>query len=435
MSYASGAPPVSPGRPFASPQRDRPWAPYGDRPLVGAHDYVPMTTWDETAAEQDAREGEVLQVAPKSIESVQKATWGSGGSNIDVTKAVIGAVRDGGLKMQATNEALGLTAGEDPCPGVKKRLLVRYIEPYYVSPEERIAHENIDTSTVEGKLEEALIMNDRLVQENKRLNEKLVRHHKWDNHYREVEDKLRDEIQKRRQLEQTLYDREGSHVATRLRELEREVTRLRNQVRKEQQAVLDEQQNQQQLQTQVEQLKEAKGGASSSIQQQISALRDENVKLTDQLQDVNRLNVQLQLAVKEEADYDTLRASVFARDNVDPVTGSMPLSTSHVKVRKSVLCSQCKAQVEMWERQALSRGAAIASHRHNALEFEQPSPHHPSLISDTLRTFGSPTGTAIHQPHSGRTYRDPRDMPGPHGSSYPVQGIGYDGSGRTVTKI
>eukprot|EP01064_Diplonema_japonicum_P009755 TRINITY_DN17202_c0_g2_i1.p1 TRINITY_DN17202_c0_g2~~TRINITY_DN17202_c0_g2_i1.p1 ORF type:complete len:393 (+),score=124.18 TRINITY_DN17202_c0_g2_i1:640-1818(+) len=334
----------------------------------GVYSHVPVKQEFGSDFFDEAEEGQTLRIPAGTIYDVIQATWGAGHSNVDITSHIRSQLRDGGLQVLATSENLQVL---DPAQGQKKRLVVRYTETFYVEQDKRL--EGVDLNTTEGKLQEAEVTIDRLVHENKRMKETLIKNERRDNHYREIEGKLREEILLRRKLEQSVYDNEGALVATRISELERDVNRLRLMLRNEQQAVINEQQQRKVLQDELNLLKDTKGGTNGVIQQQIADLRVENDRLMTQMQDVNRLNVQLQLSMKDQAEFDNLRADMFAKDNIDPVTGALPLSTSHVRVRKSVLCGKCKASVESWERQAISRNTARNLHREPS-----PPPLHPA---------------------------------------------------------
>ena len=314
----------------------------------GVHAHVPTTTWLPRDFEHEAEENSKLVIPAGSIQDILRATWGAGRSEVDVTAQVSSRLKEGGVDILATTESLGC---EDPAPGQKKKLIVRYAEMFYVNPEKRL--DGIDLTTPEGKLLQAEVHNDRMTHEIQMLQESLARAERRENHYREVESRLKREIQEKAKLEQAVYDNEGALVATRLRELERDAARLRRLLKNEQDSVLTEQKLRQQSEDQLQTIKQVKGGTGATLQGQITDLREENDRLVRQVTDINRLNLQLQLSVKDQAANEQMKADLFAHDNTDH-TGAMTV-TSHVRVRKSTLCPQCKSNVEMWERQAISR--------------------------------------------------------------------------------
>eukprot|EP01059_Diplonema_ambulator_P026746 TRINITY_DN44181_c0_g1_i1.p1 TRINITY_DN44181_c0_g1~~TRINITY_DN44181_c0_g1_i1.p1 ORF type:complete len:387 (+),score=67.83 TRINITY_DN44181_c0_g1_i1:57-1217(+) len=367
----------------------------------GVYSHVPIRQEYGDDLYDEVEEGQTMRIPANTIYDVVQATWGAGESHVDVTSIIRSQLKDGGLQVVATNDGLQVM---DPAPGQQKRLVVRFTETYYVEADKRL--EGVDLNTTEGKLQEAEVMIDRLTHENRRMKETLIKNDRRENHYREIESKLRDEVLLRRKLEQSVYDNEGALVATRLAELERDVTRLRLSLKHEQQAVINEQQQRKLLQDELALLKDTKGGTNEVIQQQITDLRVENDRLMTQLQDVNRLNVQLQLSMKDQAEFDNLRAAMFAKDNVDPVTGALPLSTTHVRVRKSVLCAKCKASVESWERQAISRNVARTSVHLPSTPPPAHSTTYHSTPDDGWRTFASPNTpnqTIHHNVHTARS--------------------------------
>eukprot|EP01063_Lacrimia_lanifica_P022689 TRINITY_DN30216_c0_g1_i1.p1 TRINITY_DN30216_c0_g1~~TRINITY_DN30216_c0_g1_i1.p1 ORF type:complete len:458 (+),score=175.14 TRINITY_DN30216_c0_g1_i1:29-1402(+) len=397
----------------------------------GAYSHIPIRrpVWKD-----EVGEGETLLIKEHTIRELLKATWGAGSheNQLDVTELVRSKVVKGGLKVEATNEVL-CEPEYDPAPGQVKRLELQYEEQHMRDRDRQL--EGVDVSTVEGRLKEAKLHNERLTHENVRLQEQLRKHERRENHYRDVEDRLKEELFKRKQLQQAILDSEGANVATRLKELERDIVRLRVQLKNEQTAVITEQKQRERVEADYNRLKAAtQSGSGKLAKEQVQTLRQENQRLQQQLQDINRLNLNLQLTLKDQTEYDTLRASIFAMDNVDPSTGCVPMSSSHVRVRKSVLCSKCKTSVELWERQAISRGTAVTMDALRDLQVSgstatrplvggSPFTHTRGGVSGATASPQPPTPLGAYTPY-GAQQAPTRSGGGPGGPR-----IGYGGDG------
>ncbi|KAJ9463671.1 hypothetical protein DIPPA_27706 [Diplonema papillatum] len=400
---------------------DAPVYPHAATEPDGIYARLPVRTMRGRLFEIEASEADTIAVEAGKIGDIVKAVWGAGTSNVDVTERVMQLLRpNGALHVLATNESLSVL--DDPAPTQRKRLVVRYTEQYYAEENQL---QGVDLDTPEGRVYELQLKNDRLVTENRTLQEALVRAERRENHFREVENRLRDEVKERMKLEQAVFENEGALVATRLAELEKDVTRLQRLLKNEQDAVLNEQQKRKRLQEQLTVVKEVKGGTTDTIQEQIAALREENARLMHQLSDINRLNVQLQLSMRDQAEHDELRANEYAAINADPVSGMLPHSMTHVRVRKSALCPKCRSAADSWEKQALSRNLAQSITRSDALPYRASSPgfgsHGPlthtttSLPqpqrSDGWRRFHQPGDPAVRIYHNVATARTQWEPP------------------------
>eukprot|EP00759_Apiculatamorpha_spiralis_P020613 PhF_6_TR25874/c1_g1_i1/m.36580 len=175
------------------------------------------------------------------------------------------------------------------------------------------------------------------------------------------------------QLRLALYEQDGTRTAIQLRELELENKRLRMNQARDQEALLLSQQERLKIQNELVDLK-SRLQHSPSIQEQLESFRMENQRLTTQINELLRLNVESSAQLRQQESLEDFKATLFEKDNMTEMHGGI---TPYVRIRKAVLCPVCRSNVDVWEgrlrRRVLERDPRLELGAHHLTA--SPLPH------------------------------------------------------------